>query len=356
MAKFEKHRIFWQILLWWGGWLVISFILSNGFQNPQPFFRRAMASFIGIAVIVVVNIQYLLPQLYFRKKQVGFVTAGIALLLLVVVLIHSDIFPWSEWFDYNPKRNPLLRKGERLGKAREAIIGFRWLGHMMPFVIAFLGSTLVEIARFANKKEKEAIRSEKEKLETELKFLKSQVNPHFLFNALNNIYSLTVAQAPQAPESVMQLSEILRYMVYDSNEGKVPLKNEINYIENYVNLKLLKDSRGMDVQLDLDKSAPEMMIAPLLFIPFVENAFKHSQIENLKSGHINIALEINEGELNFSVCNSLPKNNFTKDKVGGVGLENIKKRLELLYPDGQHILKIHRTENEFNVWLKLYTK
>ena len=354
MGKFEKHRIYWQILLWWGGWLLLSFILSYGFENLQPFFRKAVASFIGVVTIIVVNIKYLLPNLYFRKKQGLFAVAGIALLIIMVILIHGGIFPWSDWFNQSPKRFALLREGEHLKKMREMAIGFRWLGHIMPFAVTFLGSTLIEITRFANKKEKEAIQLEKEKLETELKFLKSQVNPHFLFNALNNIYSLTVTQAPHAPESVMQLSEILRYMVYDSNEKKVTLKSEINYIENYVNLKLLKDSRGMDVKIDLDKSSPDLLIAPLLFIPFVENAFKHSKIENLKNGFIKVNLEIDKNELTFHVSNSLPENDFTKDQLGGVGLENIKKRLELLYPG--HVLRIEKSETDYNVWLKLNIK
>ena len=151
----------------------------------------------------------------------------------------------------------------------------------------------------------------------------------------------------------MQLSEILRYMVYDSNEAQVPLKSEINYIENFVNLKLLKDSRGMDVQLDLDRSATNAKVAPLLFIPFVENAFKHSKIENLNSGYIRINLKMVGEEVVFSVVNSLPKSNYTKDKVGGVGLENIKKRLELLYPGNRHDLQINRKDDRFEVLLKL---
>ena len=154
----------------------------------------------------------------------------------------------------------------------------------------------------------------------------------------------------------MQLSEILRYMVYDSNEEKVPLKNEINYIRNFVDLKLLKDSRGMDVELNLDSSAESLMIAPLLLIPFVENAFKHSKIENLNNGYIKINLIADSQWMEFKVINSIPEHNFTKDEVGGVGLENTKKRLELLYPNGQHELKINPTDDRFEVILKISVK
>ena len=159
-----------------------------------------------------------------------------------------------------------------------------WLRYFIPLLISFVGSTLIELTLFANKKEKAAISIEKEKLDTEMKFLKSQINPHFLFNALNNIYSLTVIKSDKAPDNLMRLSEMLRYMLYDSNDGTVPLHKEIDYLENYVSLALLKDSRGLNVKVDLDKGHPDLRVVPLLFIPFVENAFKHSKIEDLNNG------------------------------------------------------------------------
>ena len=350
MIKMETHRIYWQVFLWSCSWLLVSFILSNRFDNPQFLYKKTTPDLIGIIIIVLINVQFLLPKFYF-KKQIGiFILAGFTSILLVNTLIHHEIFPWSEWFYFKPRG---IHLDESIWKSREGAIKLRRMTNMMPLVISFLGTTLLEIAHFANRKEKEAIRSEKEKLETELKFLKSQINPHFLFNTLNNIYSLTVVQSPKSSESVMQLSEILRYMVYDATAEKVPLKSEINYIENYVELKLLKDSRGMNVTMNLDNSNPNLMVAPLLFIPFVENAFKHSRIENLKDGFIDIKLEFQDNELIFKVKNSIFKNKFTKDKMGGVGLENIKKRLNLLYLNNQHHLTINHSDYEFDVCLKL---
>lgn len=203
------------------------------------------------------------------------------------------------------------------------------------------------------KKENEFIEAEKEKLKTELKFLKSQVNPHFLFNALNNIYSLSITKSDQTSESIMQLSEMLRYMVYDSRETKVPLKSEINYIENFIELIKLKDSRGLDIKVNLDISHSETLIAPLLFIPFIENAFKHSKIENIENGYVHILLKATKEKVALHVVNSIPKNNFTKDEIGGIGLENTKKRLSLLYPENQHQLTINTDPNRFEIILKI---
>lgn len=354
MINFEKNNILWQILLWWGSWHIVSFFLGNGYEDFDRFVVMAFASLIAFSVVVYINLKFLLPKLFFQKKIVIFIGAGILLLVLVITLLYNGFFPLLDWFDLiTPRRNPPMGEmGPPAGK-KGPPIGFKWIGRFTPYIIALLGSTIIEVVRFANQKEKETIRLEKEKLDSELKFLKSQVNPHFLFNALNNIYSLAVIQAPQTPESVMQLSEILRYMVYDSNEEKVPLKSEISYINNFVELKQLKDSRGMDVTLDLAEANRNLMIAPLLLIPFVENAFKHSKIENLKNGYIKVTLKSDAEWVVFQVVNSIPQNNFTKDKVGGVGLENTKKRLELLYPNGQHELEIKQTGDQFAVILKI---
>jgi len=342
MPKIRINKILLEILILWSGWLLIIFSLTEGFNDAERFIRRIVPTLIGFIIIVLINYYYLMPKFYLQKKQINFVIGAFFLVASTVLLLYHDFFPWSAEFRLPPPK----RIVEEIQEGTISNPRVRWMRELTPLIIAFLGSTLLEITRLANRKEKE-------KHEAELKFLKSQVNPHFLFNALNNIYSLSVVQAPQTSESVMQLSEILRYMVYDSNEPKVQLESEIKYIENFVKLKLLKDSRGMDVVLDLDKSAGDVMVAPLLFIPFVENAFKHSKIENLKTGFIKIKLKTNGKQIEFYAVNSLPKNNFTKDEVGGVGLENTKRRLKLLYPEHLHELKIDQTEDQFEVYLSI---
>lgn len=342
MATFFKNRVFWQILILWGAWALIGLSLMNGTDNLGRFIKRIAPNLIGLVIIILINVHFLLPKFYQQKKYVLYVLSITGLIFVTVLFLYHEIFPWSDWF--LPPPHAPIGGMERIPPARPSNV--RWMRELTPLIIAFLGSTLFEISRFANIKEKE-------KLASELKFLKSQVNPHFLFNALNNIYSLSVMQAPQTSESVMQLSEILRYMVYDSNEEKVLLKNEINYIKNFIDLYLLKDSRGMNVKLELDKPAADLMVSPLLFIPFVENAFKHSKIENLKGGFICIRLKVNDRTIVFQVVNSIPENNFIKDEVGGIGLENVKKRLRLLYPNKQHELTIRQTDNQFEALLKI---
>jgi sensor histidine kinase YesM len=349
MKALKENRILYHILLWWGCWSLVTFFLTNGYGNPSIFIIKLLTTLLSLSIIIYVNLKYLLPKLFFQKKNRSFILAGLLLLVFVSLLLNSTIPFLGMVFQVDSIKYapPLPENGHS---------GMKWAGQSLPFIMAFLGSTLIEITRFANQKEKQANASEKEKLNTELKFLKSQVNPHFLFNALNNIYSMALMQAPQTPESVMQLSEILRYMVYDASEEKVPLKSEINYIKNFVNLKLMKDSRGMDVVLNLDAASEQVRVAPLLLIPFVENAFKHSKIESLKTGYIKINLTTNNEWIEFNLINSIPENNFTKDKVGGIGLENTKKRLEILYPNGKHQLNIHQSHERFEVILKIALK
>ena len=222
----------------------------------------------------------------------------------------------------------------------------------MPFITSFIGSSLIVIGAYANRKEKEMIQLQKEKFETELKFLKSQVNPHFLFNALNNIYTLSVLKSDAAPENLLKLSAMLRYVLYDCKEPTVPLAKEIEYLRHFIALNMLKDSRGLNVKANLDESRPQLRIAPMLFIPFVENAFKHSKVEDLANGWIDIQLKTEDAAVILEVKNSLPKTGVTKNETGGIGLENVQRQLELLYPD-RHELRIERGESTFGVYLKI---
>lgn len=346
----RKYNFLLQSILITIGWAAIIFFLSNGWQKSDRFFLRMIPVVIGVTFILFVNVKLLLPKLYFQKKYILYIIASATLILLTAYVLYESPFLWSDWFVDRPRPNTGQAFNNNPPVPND---GIRWIGRITPFLIAFLANTLLEISHFASIKEKQVIRSEKEKLETELKFLKSQINPHFLFNALNNLYSQAVMQAPQTPDTVMQLSEILRYMVYDSNELQVPIKSEVNYIENYIRLMSLKDSKGLNINFETNCADKDILVAPLLFSPLVENAFKHSKIEDRKDGFIDISLNADEKAISFNVTNSIPQINFTKDKVGGVGLENVKKRLVLLYPKDQHMLMIKNSDVEFEVQLKI---
>jgi len=211
-------------------------------------------------------------------------------------------------------------------------------------------AAFVETFLFIQKKDEELILNRNESLQTELKFLKSQINPHFLFNALNNIYALSVTNSDKTQESIGYLSEMLRYVLYECERPLVPIQKEIQYIENYIQLFCLKSSKKMAIHTQFEIMDPTISIAPMLLIPFIENAFKHSYIEKDPKGFITIRIESNPEEIHFEIDNTYPGTTIQKDEVGGIGLENVKKRLAIVYPNN-HVLTINKKSSIFKVKL-----
>lgn len=191
---------------------------------------------------------------------------------------------------------------------------------------------------------------ETEKLNAELAFLRSQINPHFLFNSLNNIYSLAYKKSDKTPEAILKLSEIMRYMLYDSNEKTVLLEDEINYLENYIELQKLrfKEKVHVDLHVDMDKEGHRIM--PLLLISFLENAFKHG-VSTDADKPIRIAISVQNGRLHLKTENA--KNRVNKDQTKGVGLTNLKRRLQLGYPD-RHTIHVVESEHYYSSELFIY--
>ena len=193
-----------------------------------------------------------------------------------------------------------------------------------------------------------------EKLATELKLLKAQINPHFIFNALNNVYSLAYLKSDKAPESILKLSQMLRYVIEDCQQEKVALKSEIEYIENYIAFQQMKSPEDQNISFDYSNAAPKALIAPMLFIPFIENSFKYSKIEEFPDAFIQIKLASENGDILFQIQNSIPISG--KHKPGaGTGIENVKQRLEIIYPEN-HLLQIQEEKNEFKVSLRFSGK
>ncbi len=345
MNSLGKKSTWLQILFWGVIWVLITLILL-GFENLDTTLIRSLQTFIGIFIVLFINLEVLLPRLYFRKKILLYILGSIALILFTFLLLEWDALPWSDFFDTNQGRRP---RGRHPSNYRKFFIIF---SKITPYLIALFGSSLFTISSFTSSKEKESAQLKAEKLEAEMKFLKSQINPHFLFNALNNIYTLSVLKSDDTPENLLKLSGMLRYMLYDCKEDRVPLKKELEYIDNFVELNKLKDSQGLNIELNLDRSKPNIMVAPLIFVPFIENAFKHSKIEDLENGWIKINLETIGDTLVFDVKNSVSETSFSKDEVGGIGLKNVKRQLELVYPD-KHELVINKTDQAFHVELKI---
>jgi LytS/YehU family sensor histidine kinase len=191
-----------------------------------------------------------------------------------------------------------------------------------------------------------------EKLQSEVNYLRSQVNPHFLFNALNNLYALTLKKSDAAPDVVLRLSDMMEYMLYDSDDTFVPLEKEVHYLRNYIELEKLRYGEHADIQLTTEGDMSSIMIAPLLLLPLVENAFKHGASRSAGKSWLHCIVKATQHDLHIIVENSKQQGDAGNSAKGGIGLANLNKRLELLYP-GRYSLDIHNGADHFYVSLHI---
>ena len=345
-----SYKIFIQFIYWSIAWILI--IMLSGSPATYSFqIKHGLFAFAGIAAIIAVNYLVLFPKLFIPKRYVLFTISGVIASILIVYFIgelQEAVWPRPGPIEFRNRRMP----PKALERARVNAQFVRTTFQAIPILLAYLGSTLLEIVQISNQREKEAILLKNQSMESEMKFLKSQVNPHFLFNAINNIYSQAVLKNDEAPKNLLKLSNMLRYMLYECNSDFISLGREIEYIKNYVDLFMLKESEGMNIKLELPEEGTHLKIAPLLFIPFIENAFKHSNVEDLDHGWIQIEMKVSGEQLHFKMENSIPRQPVRKDRVGGIGLQNVKRRIELLYP-GRHTLMIDENEKRYLVRLQI---
>ena len=192
-----------------------------------------------------------------------------------------------------------------------------------------------------------------EKLELELNSLKTQVNPHFLFNSLNSIYSLALKKADDTPKAVLELSNLMRYMLYEVSDAQVPLEKEVKIMQHYVDLQKLRVGREADIIFQVKGAFEKQMIAPLLFFPLIENSFKHGVGGDVERPYVHIRLFLEDSILRFETANNKGKtDDIEGGKFGGIGLGNVKKRLQLIYP-GVASIQVVDEEAHFGVRIKI---
>jgi len=216
----------------------------------------------------------------------------------------------------------------------------------LPAVLFFLIKTTKDSSAQRNK----LISLEKEKQTAELNFLKAQINPHFLFNTLNNIYALAKNKSEETPEMILKLSEILDYTIYECKSDRVPLNKEWDLIENYVDLQALRHDNQLTILLNQQINDEKMLIAPLILISLVENAFKHGLKGKRGGSVINISMTEKNREIIFKIYNT--RSDADSNKNGGVGLENIKRQLELQYPN-QYTMYVKEDDHSYQVTLSI---
>ena len=305
---------------------LVSFITS---RDSKQVFDALSISFYFLAPIVVVYLVnfYLFSRwLWFRQHYLLF---GLANVLLVVALNSPILF-------YDISNLPEI--------ARAGFISFMIISLLINLLAIFMALTIHYVIRQTEKKQKA--------VESELAWLKNQINPHFLFNTLNNISSLTHIDADEAQDAVMQLSDLLRYAMYETNKPKVPLEGEVEFMRNYIDLMKLRTNEMTTVGEEIEMEDGSLEVAPLLFISLIENAFKHGMNSNAPAV-IKISL-VQKGDTLVFSCDNTNNPKPTKDRSGsGIGLENTRRRLDLLYQGRYQWEQTITPENIYHVKITL---
>ena len=327
------HAVIWAFLF------SLPYLLRPSYNNnPHPEQRHnivydimyLISCFCWI-VIFYVNAYILIPKFIFRKRY----GAYIALQLLIISILF-----FSNWIFFQ-----LL-----LDKHSFSLRGFL-IFNTFPYLFILTASTAYQMLRYNLQTQKHAKEKETENLKTELSFLRSQISPHFMFNVLNNMVSLARKKSDLLEPSLIKLSSLMRYMLYETDERKVSLEKEVEYLQSYIDLQQQRFGKNMQVQVCFQPVDNAYTIEPMLLIPFVENAFKHGT--GVADAAIHIKLSVTNGILQLMVRNKhLDAANDAKDDTSGIGLTNVKRRLNLLYPN-HHTLLINQQDGWFTISLQL---
>lgn len=320
-------------------WLLVLALMLWGGKSGDLTLIDAVRTIINVSfymLVVYINLSYLIPKFLNQKN---FMTYVLLLLAMVAVLTPIKVLLLYITYDEVDPREFLVMNQHTI--------------FLLLFLIAG-GSTVIRIISDWQRHQRDRKELETQRMQSEIKFLKSQINPHFLFNTLNSLYALTLKKSDNAPEIVIKLSEMMRYMLYESNERRVPLQKEVNYIQNYLALEGLRQSGHADIRFNVEGTITNQTIAPLIFIPFLENSFKHGLNHQLSDGYVHVTMKVLENRLLMRITNSKPAvTPVPVDKSsGGIGLANVKQRLNLLYPH-QYKLDIEDNDREHIVELSI---
>jgi two-component system, LytTR family, sensor kinase len=335
-AWFSSREFFFQLVL--HGLVFIFYAYDSSHPNIRFHIEpHHIVYFLNFTLANAVISYILLPQFYYKKKY-GYFFAFTLLTITGVILIEEFLLEKIYYPDSRGTNFPGILFS---------------LAEVLPIIVILSG---FKFAWDALTKQREVDELRATIQESELEFLKSQINPHFLFNNLNNLYSDPLENSPKTPAIILELSGVLRYMLYECREKFVPLSKEIEQLKNFTQLSELQiEERGV-VNFTAHTMQAEYLIAPLILIVFIENAFKHSQASQSTEIVIDINIQLSaDGKLDFLCTNSfLPIRN-AENLSNGIGLENVRKRLHLLYPQAHH-LDIRPMENQYVVHLTLQLK
>lgn len=353
-AWFFKYKIY-HLPFWFAYHCAWWTLLTGSVQDVAhsilyaPFGVKFSFYVIFQAIAVYFNLYFLMPRYFEKGKYVIYFCCLAMTVVLAALAINFGYFVNAWVYDTTVQELFKINTTDRLH--------FFKSGTLPSTVASTTLAMSIKLAKNWVRDRRRQQELEKEKLETELKFLKSQFNPHFLFNTINSIFVLIKKNPDVASESLAKFSELLRYQLYECNEHRIPLGQELTYLDNFIELARLRlDVGKLDLQLDFKRElGGNAMIAPFVLMPFVENAFKHVSQQERRPNWIRMQLSLSDYLLNFSIGNSVePEQARAREAVsfGGLGLKNVQRRLDLIYPD-RYSLSIDKGNDEFKVSLKI---
>lgn len=359
--RIRRHLLFWTI---WFFYIIVTYLIPTNWipawniHGPKPhiekygvvlsFLRILMAGLLHTLVhaALVYGILYFFLPRYLSKNKNWIITTGLLLLFVCLVaflnyfnfVLALYISTRIGYFNTMPGMDFIIPLW-----GRQILFNY-------PTVVGF--ALAIKLLKNWYLKQDETAQVAREKINAELQLLKAQVHPHFLFNTLNNIYSFIINNSPAGPQAIKKLSTLLRYLIYECNQPLVNLEKELKMIRDYVDLEKIRYGKNFNMSMQIQGSASEEMICPLLLIPFLENSFKHGASQMLTHPWISLDVIIKEQDLHFTLSNSKPIIGGENTMTTGLGLRNVKKRLAILYP-ATHSLTIVEDPMSFSVSLKV---
>lgn len=335
ISKYALHIIFWALQIFSNALAEIT-IFDN---SPSIYFLNLLVVHAFQIIICSLNVFLLVPQLYKTGKRLGYWLSITGLVLLYSFsLTQIQHLYFKNYFSTS----------ETLSKTfyHIALNGMSIIRYIIVTVlIALAREWLLKTFRDSEQKAEQAT--------SEIRFLRSQLNPHFLLNTLNSIYGLVLSQSSKAKEIILKLSDIMKYTLYESNEERVLLKDDIENVVNYIDLEKMRQGNNAQIKTHVNYGDGNQLICPLLFLPVVENAFKHGLNSQIRNAFLDFSLEADKKYIRVAISNS--KASTEKNKAGhaGIGLHNLKRRLSLFYP-GKHSIEIDDGRDTYSVKMEIH--
>lgn len=338
------HLLFWTLyhFTWWTAYEGGVGSVINSLKEPL-YLAKFLSLIIFQALGVYFCLYYLIPKFLEKGKLLLYIVLVLLTVLAIALAITGGYYLGLSFSSHE--------------QDVAASLDYFFKKHALPSSMSSmtLGMSIKLAKNYLESQRRQQV-LEKEKLETELKFLKSQFNPHFLFNTINSIFVLINKNTNQAKDALAKFSELLRYQLYECNESEIPLSRELTYLESFIELEKLRQDPNLEIQTRLlQQSTGNLAIAPFILMPFVENAFKHVSKTNEKSNWIHISLELTSNLFKFNISNSLSENSEKSQdafKSNGLGLKNVQRRLELLYQH-KHVLEVMNKNGVYSTSLEI---